>query len=155
MNLSNLPIFKRDINEDVVIPRSYYENSDIKDILPFKLTGKIFLDDNQDYVLELKADLILKLEDCYTLDLVSYPISIDISEKIVSDNEILGEFIKNEQNTLDIIGILWENIVLEVPISFSVSEFKEEFHDGWEVVREKKEKIDPRWAILLDEKEKE
>ena len=46
------------------------------------------------------------------------------------------------------MGILWENIVLEVPISISMSENTTMEGNGWELVEEKKESIDPRLAPL-------
>ena len=47
--------------------------------------------------------------------------------------EILG----NCPNTLAILELLWENIVLEVPIRFTKVEDFSKFHgDGWKLVSE-------------------
>ena len=50
------------------------------------------------------------------------------------------------------MAILWENIVLENPISYTESEpLKNEEQTGWEIVGEDKEqKVDPRLAPLME-----
>ena len=55
---------------------------------------------------------------------------IDIDEK-------LDEFIENNENSLDIIEILWQNIVLEVPLIYTeVKDYSKYRGDGWKLVSE-------------------
>ena len=70
------------------------------------------------------------------------------------------KFLTNSQNTLDILAVLWENIVLEIPISYTICDELELPSErvGWDMAHEEsKEQIDPRMAPLLDllKKEKE
>ena len=57
------------------------------------------------------------------------------------------------------MAILWENIVLEIPISYTVSDSLEtKENDGWALVGENSEKeMDPRLAPLREllDREKE
>ena len=48
------------------------------------------------------------------------------------------ENVKNESKTLDIIDILWQNIVLEVPISLRANPEKDYDlkGEGWELLKE-------------------
>ena len=158
MDLTNIPIKQMNEEISVTIPKNYYEKTDIINLPTFKIILEITKDNNQDYHLKINGKAKMILQDAITLDEVEYPISLNIAEKITDDNEILENFIKNRQNTLDIIGVLWENIVLEIPISYSTSSLENEYHEGWELVGSKpKEEIDPRLAPLLElyNKEKE
>ena len=80
--------------------------------------------------------------------------SFEISE-ILSEND--DEKDQNELKTLDIMDILWQNIVLEVPISYRKDPNKTYSlsGDGWELVDEERKKLDPRLAPLLELLEKE
>ena len=158
MDLSKVFIKTMDEELEVDIPKDYYQNTSILKLPTFKISLKINKDNNQDYHLLIISKLKMILQDAITLKEVEYPFSLNIVEKITDDNENLQNFIKKQQNTLDIIGVLWENIVLEIPISYRKSKLENEYHDGWELVGEsKKEQIDPRLAPLLelynDEKE--
>ena len=65
---------------------------------------------------------------------------------------------ENSQNTLDILSILWENIVLEIPISYTESDELNLKEEGYQVNgNESGENVDPRLAPLLEllDKEKE
>ena len=50
------------------------------------------------------------------------------------------------------MDIVWQNIVLEVPISYSTKSLDEvnKSGDGWELVDENEKKMDPRLAPLLE-----
>ena len=158
MDLNKLAINEIELNEDVTIPKDYYSKTDIVSLPTFSIFLKISKDNNQDYHLLINTSIKMILKDAVTLEEIEYPFTLSIDEKINEDNEMLENFIEKKQNTLDIIGVLWENIVLEIPISYSTSNLENEYHDGWELVGEsKKEQIDPRLAPLLelynDEKE--
>ena len=119
---------------------------DLKDIyLSFKI------DEEENLTLNSKGTFII--EDARTLEPVEYPFTISFEEKLDETSEICGRFLLNSQNTLDILEILWENIVLEIPISYTVSK-EIEIEDN---EKEKDELIDPRMAPLMGllDKEKE
>ena len=146
-----MPIEKTDINLKVMIPIDYYQKTSIVSLPEFVINLKISKDNNQDYHLNIKANPVMILQDAISLEEVNYDFTLNIDEKITNDNEMLQNFVKNKQNTLDIIGVLWENIVLEIPISYSTSKLENEYHEGWELIGEnKKDEIDPRLASLLE-----
>ena len=61
------------------------------------------------------------------------------------------------KNTLDILAILWENIVLEVPLQFTkVEDFSKFRGDGWKLVSENEltESNNP-FSELLDKMKEE
>lgn len=150
MQLDKLPI--RVMNESFVvsIPKEYYEKMDVLDIPDFSIQLSIQKDRNQVFHLSIVGNGNLILEDAVGLEAVEYPFVIDVQEKIEEENEMITRFLGNFQNTLDIIGVLWENIVLEVPISYTKHQVLNEKHEGWELVEEKEKEIDPRLAPLLE-----
>ena len=70
------------------------------------------------------------LEDSISLDNVEYPFSIDIDENI-------EENLEKDENSIDILPILWQNIVLEVPLRFTkVNDLSKYNGDGWKLISE-------------------
>ena len=84
------------------------------------------------------------LPDSVTLDKIPYNLDFDI-------DEVLDE-VQNNQNTLDIMELLWQNIVLEVPIRYTKSDADNLKGDNWQVINEDevKEEIDPRLQKLTE-----
>ena len=99
---------------------------------------------------EYSGDMILK--DSISLEDVTYHFSNQLEEEVT-------EKVKNIENTLDILSVLWENIVLEVPIRFSeVSDYSKYQGNGWHLVSEEeyeKEEGNFPFRDLLEGKEKE
>ena len=92
------------------------------------------------------------LKDSISLEDVTYHFSNQLEEEVT-------EKVKNIENTLDILSVLWENIVLEVPIRFSeVSDYSKYQGNGWHLVSEEEyEKEEGYFPFrdLLEGKEKE
>ncbi len=153
INLRKVPIREMNLSGEVEFDSSFYEKTGILGISKVEYSCHIYRDSNQEDFLSLDGKGCFFLEDARTLEPVEYPFTIHLEEKIDFDSEFCGRFLENSQNTLDILSILWENIVLEIPISFTISEELEETKE-----KEGEEKdIDPRLAPLrvLLEKEKE
>lgn len=157
IDLENVFINNTTFDMNVIFPSSYYNKTSILKMDPIHFQGKIYEDDNQDYHLSFTLEGNIYLADARTLEEVPYPISCNFDEKIAEDSEFCGRFLKNNQNTLDILSILWENIVLEIPISYTLSEedLSKEISDAKSLDTD--DEIDPRLAPLLgllnDEKE--
>ena len=142
------------INELLTIDEELYKNTYIKELKPIKVNGKIFYNVSDEIELDLDVEGIMVLEDSITLDPIDYPYSININEIINEANEDIKEYYQNSKNILDIMPILWQNIVLEVPISITKEKDAHLSGEGWELNNEEENKIDPRLAELsklLDE----
>jgi len=157
IDLKKVPIRNIDFDSVIEIPRDYYQNTKLLDLKDVHLEFHIFKNNEQDDVLNLNCSGTFVLEDARTLDAVDCPFQVSLDEKIALDSEFCGVFLKNSQNTLDILSILWENIVLEIPISYTIANeldiLKSETQDGKNNIDE----IDPRLAPLMEllDKEKE
>lgn len=148
INLNLLPIT---LDEDVVFDSKYYENTMIKKMDKFHVKGKIFYNLSEDIEVDLQVTGDLYLEDAVTLEEVLYPIDIKIAGNLEDLQDKFSETEENMQNTLDKLEFLWENIVLEVPISYTKSSGVKLQGDGWELNKSSDEdEIDPRLAKLND-----
>ena len=156
-DLKNVFIKEQDFKMDVQMPLEYYQNTGILRMDPIHFEGSIKKDNNQDFYLSFTLKGNVFLEDARTLDEVPYEISCNFEEKIDEMSEFCGRFLKNNQNTLDILSILWENIVLEIPISYTLSEEDLSRVSFGEEIPDNNQEVDPRLAPLLgllnDEKE--
>ena len=154
IDLNKLNVSDIIIDESLTIDPELYKNTSIKELKPVKLSGKIFYNVSDEIELDIDAEGVMILEDSITLDPIDYPYSIHINEIISSENEEIKEYYQNSKNTLDIMPILWQNIVLEVPISITKEKDAHLSGEGWELNNNKEDNIDPRLAELsklLDE----
>lgn len=119
-----------DIDSEVVIPNDRFSNTEILDLKNLKLQGSIVR--NSSDIITLRADLsgIMVLEDSISLEPIDHQFSCQIEEEFEENDE-------NLENILDITDILWQNIVLEVPLKLTnVEDFNEYQGDGWKLVSE-------------------
>ena len=143
---------KLEINEYFFFTKDWYQNTDIIELKNVHFTGNLkrYLDDSFFLEGEYSGDMILK--DSISLEDVTYHFSNQLEEEVT-------EKVKNIENTLDILSVLWENIVLEVPIRFSeVSDYSKYQGNGWHLVSEEeyeKEEGNFPFRDLLEGKEKE
>ena len=150
MNYINLNLLPIKLDEDVVFPKSFYENMDILDMTDFHVNGEIKYNLSDEVEVDLHVTGNIHLKDAITLEDVIYPIDLKIVENL---NNLEGESEKvfeKSKNILDKLEFLWENIVLEVPISVTNNSGATLSGDGWELNGNNEEKSDPRLAKLND-----
>jgi len=139
-------------NQDFDIDSNIYQNDNIKGLKNLHVEGYIHY--NSAEILEIKLNLagIMLLTDSVTLDIIENPFNIEIDEEYSLNDEYFKEYYEKEQNILDIMAILWENIVLEVPISLTHAKDLEISGDGWSMgcIENKEDNIDPRLAKLAE-----
>lgn len=119
-----------DIDSKVTIPSDKFHDTEILELKGLRLCGRVVR--NSSDIITLEADLsgIMVLEDSISLEPIDYKFSCQIDEKF-------EEFNENLENILDITDILWQNIILEVPLKLTnVENFNEYQGDGWKLVSE-------------------
>lgn len=141
-----------DIDEDFEIDLNVYQNKDIVALNNMHTKGRISLNATENLEFNLSITGIMILKDSVTLENIEYPINIEINDEYSLEDEYLQEYYKKEQNILDIMTILWENIVLEVPIRLTKAENMQLSGDGWSMgnVENNNDNIDPRLARLAE-----
>ncbi|MGN1000380.1 MAG: hypothetical protein ACI4OG_00390, partial [Bacilli bacterium] len=59
-------------------------------------------------------------------------------------------------NTIDILDILWQNIVLEIPLKYTLVEDLSKYQgDGWKVISEDEIKRDNPFRVLAENMKEE
>ena len=135
---------KIDIDGKVSFSKEEVQKAGILDMKEIYVKGSL----TQEYQLDLniKGEMILPCS--LTLEPVNYPFDIKIDEN-------LDEFIENTkktQKTIDILPIIWENILMEIPmkvISPKAKDMKTK-GEGWELITDSKEKGNNSLAKLKD-----
>ncbi len=105
----------------------------IKKLDPVHIKGYVKYNLSEEIELNLEVKGKMFLTDSITLDLIPYEFKFTIAETFTENDENFVKITKNNQNILDIKEILWENIVLEVPISYTQASGKKLKGDGWEL----------------------
>lgn len=148
--LNKIPADGLEIDQDVLLDKKLYQDSSLLDLKKLHIMGNVNYDYENHLVFDLQVNGVFVLEDAITLEAIDYPFTCEIAEKIENLEEYCGDFYEKSKNTLDISEILWENIVLEIPISVSNSSSEDVTlqGEGWELRNENTKKIDPRLAPL-------
>ena len=104
--------------------------------------------------IELSLDVygVMVLPCAITLKPVDYPFNIQIDGEISELSENFEENSTNFQNTIDILPIIWENILMEIPMRVVSPNAKPEIlkGDGWQFVTEPKGNVNPELEKLKD-----
>lgn len=102
--------------------KKYIENiSDILDISEVEVSGVGQNVRNDRYVFDLNIKCTLTLEDSVTLDPVEYPLNIATTEifDFVEDEDDVNLI---DKNTINLEGVVWENILVLKPMRYTISE---------------------------------
>ena len=140
-----------DINEELNFTKEQLENTDLLDIKDVKATGELTKDSMDDINLYLKVSGTMYLPCAITLESVEHKFSFTIDDKL----ENVLEEVKNDkkiENTIDILPIIWENILMEIPMRVVSPNAKPEKlkGDGWQFVTEQKGNVNPELEKLKD-----
>lgn len=125
---------KIEIEDNVIFNEEYLKNSEIRELKNIKVTGLISMDYEDNLIMNLNINGTMVLRCAVTLKDVDYDFDTDFEENLGKFEEIY----KNNKNTLEISDILWENIVLEIPIRVVSDEIEPSntSGDGWELISE-------------------
>ena len=120
------------IDEDIYFSKEDLKETEIIDLQTVKATGKIYKDSLEEIILELQITGTMILPCSRTLKPTEHKFKADIEENI-EENE---EKTKKIKKTIDILPIIWENILMEIPIRIINPEAEEiEIKgEGWELI---------------------
>ena len=120
------------IHENITIPQEYIKESELIDINNVIIDGTIFKDSLDNYNLNLQIEGTMILPCSRTLKPTEHKFKADIEENI-EENE---EKTKKIKKTIDILPIIWENILMEIPIRIinPEAENKNIKGEGWELI---------------------
>ena len=147
------------INETYSFSSEELSGTDLLKLDDVKVEGEILKNSLGNIELNVDVEGVMVLSCALTLKPVDYPFAITISGEI---DELMENFEENErnfQNTIDILPIIWENILMEIPMRVVSEDIKEEdinmSGDGWKFVTEEEEIKSPLSELMdyLDDSE--
>ena len=147
------------VNEVYSFNEEDFEGTDLLKLENVKIEGEIFKNSLGNIELDLNVEGVMVLPCAITLKPVNYPFNIQISGEI---EELMGNIEENStnfQNSIDILPIIWENILMEIPMRVVSDEAKDSNMtmegEGWKFVTEEEEKTSPLSELMdyLDDSE--
>ena len=148
-----------EVNETYTFSQDELRGTDLLKLEDIKVEGEIFKNSLGNIELSVDVDGVMVMPCAITLKPVNYPFSIEISGEIEELMENFDENSTNFQNSIDILPIIWENILMEIPMRVVSEEAKnsniKKEGEGWKFVTEEEEKISPLSELLdfLDDSE--
>ena len=130
------------IDTKVTFPKEDLEKAGILDMDEVSVKGEITNNREENILnLTIKGKMILPCN--LTLEPVDYPFSLEIEEN-------LNEIIENSQKTIDILPIIWENILMEIPMRVISPKSKnmKTKGEGWELITDSKKQANNSLAKL-------
>ena len=124
------------INEDVIIPNTLLENSQIRKLSQVHFNGNIKKGLDNDYIISGTITGNMTVPDDVTLEDVIVPFKSLIEESFKENgNELEG--LKIENNIVDLVPLIWEMIQVEIPskIRADKKDIKLE-GKGWRLINE-------------------
>ena len=148
--LKNGAINKLEIDESLEFSEEILKNTEIKRLENIKAKGELTRIENSTYHITLNITGNMVLLCARSLEEVDYNLNIFI-DKNIGEEETEEEKQVILQNSLDIFAIVWENIVLEVPLRVikENADFLES-GDGWSLIDDKKKTNNSPFSDLLD-----
>ena len=128
------------------------KKTDIISLDNISVKGYITSNSIDDYDLDVNVDGIMVLPSSLTLEPTDYKFSIKIEGNIDELLKEINETLKKNQNTIDILPIIWENILMEIPIRV-VGDKNQSLQmegDGWKLITEEEKKLNPELQKLKD-----
>jgi uncharacterized protein len=114
--------------DELIDLSSYIEGTDIVAISPVHVVGDFEVYDREEFVFYLDIDCTLTLECAITLKEVLYPMNLSVEESFTTfqnDDSTIIEGI-----TIDLLPIIWSNILLEKPMRVLSEDAYENFDLG-------------------------
>lgn len=143
-------LYEIPVSGEIIVPNNMLIGTDIRRISPIKVSGYM-RNNEEEYQLDISVTGTMILPCARTLKDVEYPFDIQINEVIGENDDNSLEII---QNRLEIFPIIWQYILVDVPLRVLHPDAKEESiqGNGWRLITEddKKEVIDPRLMALSE-----
>ena len=153
----DLTRLKNDIDKEIIINEiysfsdEYIKSSGILKLDNVDINGKITKNSLNELMIYLEIKGIMVLPCARTLKPVDYKFETTIDGNLEEIMQEISENNKKIENSIDILPIIWENILMEIPMRV-ISEDASNIElkgDGWRLITEEtKEDINPAFQKL-------
>ncbi len=157
MNI-NLLSLKSGSDKEIIIDQSFsFPQSDLTKVGILKLDngwvkGSISKNSLNDIIINLNIKGTMVLPCSRSLEPVDYPFEVKIDGDLNQICEEIGQKIGKMENSIDILPIIWENILMEIPMRI-VSDKALDMPikgDGWRLITDQEEEVNPEFMKLKD-----
>ena len=140
-----------DVDKDISFEGFDFSGTDLIDLRNVHVSGNLTKDSMDDICLYLSVSGEMVLPCAITLEDVPHNFSFVIDDKL----ENILEELKNDkkiENTIDILPIIWENILMEIPMRVVSPNAKLDNlkGDGWRFVTDEVKSVNPELEKLKD-----
>lgn len=142
-----------EIDNEYTFDEETIKQTDLIDLKNVKIIGELTKDSLENINLYLKVNGTMVLPCALTLEPVNHDFEFEIDDKI---ENLLSEEEKNNkktENTIDILPIIWENILMEIPMRVVSENAKPEKlkGEGWQFITETTtQKVNPELEKLKE-----
>lgn len=125
-------------HNSIILDEMLYKDTDIRSLSPIDVEITIVRSSDSSYNMDLRIKGTMVLPCSLTLKDVNYPFDIKTEVKVSNDDENYDEYVKINQNNIDIIPIIWQNILLEIPLRVESEDVSDSIvsGEGWKLIRE-------------------
>ena len=145
-------VSKIEICESLSVDENLLNDSKILDLKETIVEGTIIKDNLDEYIIDVNVKGTMVLEDSITLDPIDYDFETHIEGNIDELLEEINLISKKTEFSIDIFPIIWENILMEVPIRCTNGENIKIEGNGWKFVSEEEtsSSTNPEFEKLKD-----
>ena len=125
-----------EVNEDYTFTKDEIKDTEIMESLTVKINGDITKNSLDEYIINIDVKGTMILPCSITLKPVNYDFDTNIEGNLKDLYEEIGKNLENNQKTIDILPIIWENILMEIPIKVVSPDISDAIYkgDGWELI---------------------
>lgn len=140
------------VNEIYTFSEDELNNSGISKLDDVSINGEITLNSLKEVYIYLEVKGTMILPCAITLKPVEYPFNIIIDSDLSEIQEEHGENVKKCINSLDILPIIWENILMEIPMRVVApdAEITNMSGDGWRFITDEEDNVNSELSKLKD-----
>ena len=144
------------INTTYSFSEEELKGTDLLKLDNVNINGEILKNSLGNIELNVTVEGVMVIPCAITLKPVNYPFSIDIDGEI---NELMEDFSTNFKNSIDILPIIWENILMEIPMRVVSPDLNESDYnqqgDGWRFTTNEEENKSPLSELMdyIDDRE--
>ncbi len=154
VRLNNNIVKEINIDEVYSFPKDMLSGTDLIKLDDVRIVGSIYKNSLDNVEMNINVSGTMVLPCAITLKPVDYPFDIEISGELY---ELANEFSENQinfQNSIDILPIIWENILIEIPMRVVSDEARSAnlnmSGDGWKFITDDEEEQKSPFSELLD-----
>ena len=128
------------------------QNTEILELNDVNIVGDIIKNDPNEYIINVRVYGTMILPCSISLKPTEHPFDFEIDGNVKEMLEEIGENDKILENSIDILPIIWENILMEIPmriVNKDVHDVKLE-GEGWKVITEERTSVNPELEKLKD-----